>query len=43
MILITICLKSAKKVRIDEKEYDISTPEKLYDFLTLGTCGDKND
>ena len=35
--------EECKKVWIDEKEYDISTPEKLYDFLTLGTCGDKND
>ena len=31
--------EDCKKVWIDEKEYDISTPEKLYDFLTLGTYG----
>lgn len=35
--------EKCKKVWIDEKEYDISTPEKLYDFLVLGTYGDKND
>ena len=34
--------EECKKVWINEKEYDISTPEKLYDFLVLETYGDKD-
>lgn len=34
--------EECKKVWIDEKEYDISTPEKLYDFLVSGNCEDRD-
>ena len=34
--------EECKKVWIDEKEYDISTPEKLYDFLVLENYEDKD-